>query len=251
MKTVFINCSPKNKFCASAYFLFLQSLSVKGKKVTEKLRNPSDHQRILEQISDARTVIFGVPLYVDGVPSHVLRFMEAMETFCRENGIHLNVYVVANNGFIEGKQNEPLMQIFSNFCTRAGLTFGGGVGIGGGVMLNVTRILFIVDIAMLILNLIITAVNGGNLLAWDLWESFLVNAAWIIYLNLGLLVYLFRMGSFINKGTDAGKKYTRILIPSFIFILFADVFFVIISTIEGGIFRGWLAKKHYEGKENS
>jgi hypothetical protein len=177
--------------------------------------------------------------------------MEAMETFCRENGIHLNVYVVANNGFIEGKQNEPLMQIFSNFCTRAGLTFGGGVGIGGGVMLNVTRILFIVDIAVLILNLIITAVNGGNMLAWDLWESFLVNAAWIIYLNLGLLVYLFRMGSFINKGGNAGKKYTRILIPSFIFILFADVFFVIISTIEGGIFRGWLAKKHYEGKENS
>ena len=52
MKTVFINCSPKKKFCASAYFLFLQSLSVKGKKVTEKLRNPSNHQRILEQIRD-------------------------------------------------------------------------------------------------------------------------------------------------------------------------------------------------------
>ena len=243
MKTVFINCSPKKRFCASAYFLFLQGLSVKGKKVTEKLRNPSDHQRILEQIKDAQTVVFGVPLYVDGVPSHVLRFMEVMETYCRENGIRLNVYVVANNGFIEGKQNEPLMQIFSNFCSRAGLFFGGGVGIGGGVMLNATRILFIVDIAILILNLILTAVNGGSLLEWSLWESFLVNAAWIIYLNAGLLFYLFRMGSFISKGGDAGKKYTRILIPSFIFILFADIFFVIISVIEGGIFRGWLAKK--------
>ena len=31
--------------------------------------------------------------------------------------------------------------------------------------------------------------------------------------------------------------------PSFIFILFADIFFVIISIFKGGIFRGWLSKK--------
>ena len=28
MKTVLINCSPKKRFCASAYFLFLQSLFI-------------------------------------------------------------------------------------------------------------------------------------------------------------------------------------------------------------------------------
>ena len=32
-------------------------------------------------------------------------------------------------------------------------------------------------------------------------------------------------------------------VPSFLFILFADIFFVIFSILEGGIFRGWLAKK--------
>ena len=42
---------------------------------------------------------------------------------------------------------------------------------------------------------------------------------------------------------SAARKYTRILIPSFIFIVFADIFFIIISIFEGGIFRGWLAKK--------
>ena len=26
-----------------------------------------------------------------------------------------------------------------------------------------------------------------------------------------------------------------------------DIFFVIISLFEGGLFRGWLAKKEYEG----
>ena len=54
------------------------------------------------------------------------------------------------------------------------------------------------------------------------------------------------MGRHICRGSFSGKKYTRILIPSFVFILFADLFFVIISLFEGRLFRGWLAKKEYE-----
>ena len=243
MKTVLINCSPKKRFCASAYFLFLQRLFVSGEKVNEKLRTPADHARILEQLRDAQAVVFGLPLYVDGVPSHVLRFMEEMETFRRENSLKFNVYCIANNGFIEGKQNEPLMQVFGHFCTRAGLVWGGGVGIGGGVMLNVTRILFIVDIAMLTLNIVLSVLNTGNFFPKESWLSFAESAALLLYFNLGVLFYLAGMGRAIRNGSFFGKKYTRILIPSFVFILFADIFFIIISVLEGGIFRGWLAKK--------
>ena len=81
MKTVLINCSPKKRFSASAYFLALQRLFLGGEKVSETLRAPADHARILEQLRDAQTVVFGLPLYVDGVPSHVLRFLEKMERF--------------------------------------------------------------------------------------------------------------------------------------------------------------------------
>ena len=243
MKTVFINCSPKKRFCASAYFVFLQRLFVSGQKVTETLRTPADHERILGQLADAQTVVFALPLYVDSIPSHVLRFLEKMEAYCKENGLHLNVYCIANNGFIEGKQNEPLMQAFEHFCSRAGLFWGGGVGIGGGVMLNVTRILFFVDIALLVLNTVLSVVNAGKIFAESAWISFAENAALLLYFNLGVLFYLARMGGHINKGSESGKKYTRILIPSFIFILFADIFFIIISVFEGGLFKGWLAKK--------
>ena len=243
MKTVLINCSPKKRFCASAYFLFLQSLFVSGEKVKETLRTSADHARILEQLRDARAVVFGLPLYVDGVPSHVLRFLEEMEAFCRENGLQLCVYCVANNGFIEGKQNEPLMQVFENFCVRTGLAWGGGVGIGGGVMLNVTRILFVVEIALLVLNTVLSAVHTGDFFPKEAWLSFAENTALLLFFNLGVLFYLSGMGRAIGKGTAFGKKYTRILIPSFVFILFADIFFVIISLLQGGVFRGWLAKK--------
>ncbi len=243
MKTVFINCSPKKRFCASAYFLFLQRLFTGGEKVTEKLHTPADYPRILDQLHDAQAVVFGVPLYVDGIPSHVLRFMEAMEAFCKENGLHLHVYCIANNGFIEGKQNEPLMQSFEHFCSRAGLAWGGGVGIGGGVMLNVTRILFIADIALLALNTALCVANTGNFFPKEAWLSFAGNAGLLLYFNMGALFYLAGMGGAIRKETFFGKKYTRILIPSFIFIVFADIFFIIISIFEGGLFRGWLAKK--------
>ena len=246
MKTVYINCSPKKRFCASAYFLFLQRLTAGGEKVTEKLRTPADCTRILDQLRDAKTVVFGIPLYVDGIPSHVLRFMEEMETFCKENEIRLNVYCIANNGFIEGRQNEPLMQSMEHFCSRAGLTWGGGVGIGGGVMLNVTRILFFVDIGLLLLNTVLSILRTGDFFPKDAWISFGENAALLVFFNLGVLFYLARMGCFIRKGAFAGKKYTRIMVPSFLFILFADIFFIIISLFEGGLFRGWLAKKQPE-----
>ena len=54
------------------------------------------------------------------------------------------------------------MQVFENFCARAGLVWGGGVGIGGGVMLNVTRILFVVQVGILLLNIALSLMNGGG-----------------------------------------------------------------------------------------
>lgn len=241
MKTVLINCSPKKRFCASSYFLFLQRLFTGGEKVTEKLRTPADYDRILEQLRGAQAVVFGVPLYVDSIPSHVLRFMEKMDVFCRENGLRLSVYCIANNGFIEGKQNEPMMQVFENFCARAGLSWGGGVGIGGGVMLNVYRIVYMVQIGLLLLRVVLNAIHGET--GTGALRSFGEDTAIILFLNLGVLFYLIRMGLSIRKGAACGKKYTRIMLPSFIFILFADIFFIIASVFKGGIFRGWLAKK--------
>ena len=246
MKTLFINCSPKKNFCASAYFIALQRLFTGGRKVTEKLRTPADHERVLNQLRDTQAVVFALPLYVDGIPSHVLGFMEEMEAFCRQNDLHFSLYCIANNGFIEGRQNEALMQSFEHFCTRAHLNWGGGVGIGGGVMLNVTRILFLVDIGLLLLNILLSAANTGNFFPKDAWVSFGENAALLLFFNSGVLFYLFRMGLAMRKGSFFGKKYTRIMIPSFLFILFADIFFMIVSLFEGGLFRGWLARKDTE-----
>ena len=243
MKTVFINGSPKKKFSASAYFTGVQKLFVKGPKVKEVLRNRNDHKRILSTLEDADTVVFCLPLYVDCLPSHVISFLKEMELFCKEKNLHLQVYVISNNGFIEGVQSKALLQVFRNFCQRSNLTWGGGIGIGGGVMLNVTRILFCVQIGILFLNMFLSGTQTGDWLPVAAFENFLTQVLVIGFLNLGVFWYAFLQGRAINKRTVCGEKYTRIMLPSFIFIIFANIFFVIISIFEGGIFRGWLSKK--------
>ena len=243
MKTILINGSPKKKFSASAYFLSVQKFFVQGKTIKEKLRNPKDYDRILSSLEDGDAVVFCLPLYVDGVPSHVLSFLKEMEKFCLEKNLKLNIYVIANNGFIEGVQSKALLQVFRNFCTRSNLVWGGGIGIGGGVMLNVMRIVFCVQIGLLFLNIFLNGTQTGNWLPVEAFVNFITQALTIAFLNLGVFWYSFRMGKAIRKRKTCGEKYTRILLPSFVFILFANIFFVIFSVLEGGIFRGWLSKK--------
>ena len=243
MKTVFINGSPKKKFSASAYFLGVQKFFVKGEKISVNLRSKADYDSVLDTLKDADEVVFCLPLYVDCIPSHVLAFLKVLEGFCRENHLQMKVYAIANNGYIEGVQSEALLQVFRNFCVRSGLIWGGGIGVGGGVMLNVMRIVFCVQIGILFLNMFLSGTQTGNWLPAAAFENFASQALLIGFLNIGGFWYAFRMGRAISTGNICGHKYTRIMIPSFVFILFADVFFVIASVFEGGIFRGWLSRK--------
>ena len=239
-RTVLINCSPKRKLSVSGFLMRCAGVLIRGKKEYLHLRTPADHQAILQSLKDAGKVVFVTPLYVDSVPSHMLPFMREMEDFCRENGLRLKVYVIANNGFIEGKQNEPLMQVMENFCARSGLAWCGGIGIGGGVMLNVERIMITVMFGLMLLNVLVNAVQGGDVL--DPVLSFGKSLLGLVILACGIIAFGIRLAVHINKGTDAGKMYTRIMLPSFVFIVFADIFFIIISVLQGGIFRGWFSR---------
>ena len=239
-KTVLINCSPKKKLSVSGFIARCAGLMIRGGKEYLQLRTPADRERILQTLKTAGKVVFAVPLYVDSLPSHMLPFLKEMEAFCRENSLRLKVYVIANNGFIEGRQNEPLMQVMENFCTRSGLDWCGGIGIGGGVMLNVERIMMTVMFFLMLLNLALQAVRGGDLL--EPVRSFGTSLLQLAVLCCGILTYTIRLAAHINRGTDAGKRYTRIMLPSFVFILFADLFFVILSVLQGGIFRGWFSR---------
>lgn len=243
MKTVFIDCSPKRKFSASGFIAAMTSCFVFGSKRKMKLRTKADHEDILKELEDADAVVFSMPLYVDGVPSHVLPFLKEMEEWCRNKDSHIRVYVIANNGFIEGRQNEPLMQVMENFCLRSGISWCGGLGIGGGVMMNVMRIVIVVQFVLAVLSLIMNGIDTGNFLDVQILLSFLKSLAEVLFFGCGIITFDIWLASCINGKKEYGKHYTRIMVPSFLFIIFADIFFTIISIIKGGIFRGWFSKK--------
>ena len=243
MKTVFINGSPKKRFSASGYFGKLQSIFIRGKKVFLRSRTKSDHKKFFEQIIDADIVIFLLPLYVDCVPSHMLSFLREMERFCKEYKIELKIYAIANNGFIEGKQNAALFRVMENFCTRSDLLWCGGIGIGGGVMFNALKVVSMIECGIFLLSVLISGIFYSNWFPRDAIQGFLFALLVIFALHAGAIFDMMKMGLKVNQGAALGEKYTRILLPSFLFLLITDVFFIIVSLFQGGLFRGWLQRK--------
>ena len=131
----------------------------------------------MKNIKDAENVVFGMPLYVDGVPSHMLAFMKEMEKFCK----------------------------------RCNLQWRGGVGIGGGIMLNVMRIMFLVYAGLFVLNTVISGLTEAL-------PIFAEQVVIVLFFSLGAFFYCLRMGRAVNKGITCGVKFTRVLLPSFLFI---------------------------------
>ena len=243
MKTVFINGSPKKRFSASGYLGKLQSIFIRGEKVFLRLRTKSDHKKIFEQINNADNVIFLIPLYVDSVPSHIVSFLREMERFCKEHKMELKIYAIANNGFIEGRQNATMFRVMENFCTRSDLQWCGGIGIGGGVMFNALKVVLMIECGIFLLSVFISGILYANWFPSDVIQGFLFALLVIFFFHAGAIFYMMKMGSNVKKGAAFGEKYTRILLPSFLFILVADAFFIIASLFKGGLWKGWLQRK--------
>lgn len=126
MKIAFIYGSPKTKYSASASLLqelksFLQQ---DGIAISDySFNKPSLSKEEMEQLKDYDALVFGFPLYVDGIPSHLLNCLTQLETFFASlNGKDIKVYSIVNCGFYEGHQNKLAMEMMENWCSKAGLS---------------------------------------------------------------------------------------------------------------------------------
>ena len=130
-----------------------------------------------------------------------------------------------------------------NFCLRSGTDWCGGLGIGGGVMMNVMRIVIVIQFIIALICLILTGIDTGNFLDGQILLGFFKDLAETLFFGCGIIAFDIWFASCINRKKKYGKHYTRIMVPSFLFIICADIFFTIISIMKGGIFRGWFSKK--------
>jgi len=138
MKIALINGSPKVKNSASAFILTsVKSLLPADSEFKEFKFNGTILNEIdLEKIADTDVLIFAFPLYVDGIPSHLLHCLDQMETyFNMMETKKIRVCVLVNCGFYEGHQGSIALGMMKNWCSKAKLEWGQGIGIGGGGML--------------------------------------------------------------------------------------------------------------------
>ena len=85
----------------------------------------------LEALSNADAWIVAFPLYVDGVPGHLLYALRELEKAGLTNP-NRHIYGICNCGFYEGAQNEPALDVLKNWAVKCGYVWGGAVGFGGG-----------------------------------------------------------------------------------------------------------------------
>ncbi len=134
-KTVFINCSMRGDNANSKKFLDVITSKVDG---NPEIVNIASYVKKLDElsgmISSAETVVFSMPLYVDGIPALPLRLMEMVEKDHADS--NKKIYVVANMGFFESKQIENLLSMVKTWCEKCGFTYCGGMAIGAGEMMG-------------------------------------------------------------------------------------------------------------------
>ena len=137
MKIALINGSPKRKDSASQLILeTIQPLLASGDDVHfYHLGKPVLTSEEIDQIKQNDILLFALPLYVDGIPSQLLRCLQQLETPLAVLGNKQMVYAVVNCGFYEGHQAQWAIEMMENWCVKAGQTWGQGVGVGGGAML--------------------------------------------------------------------------------------------------------------------
>lgn len=139
MRVALINASPKVNHSSSRTLIRntvgqfpnrtdLEFIEMHGNTVSDEA---------LKKLSLCQAWIVYFPLYVDALPSHLVRCLMQLEAAKMPEGIKL--YGVCNCGFYEGEQTDCALEILENFAIRAGLEFGGGLGVGAGGMLSMAQ----------------------------------------------------------------------------------------------------------------
>lgn len=95
----------------------------------------SDLTALVRELETADTLVLCAPLYVDGMPSQVVRLMERVQA--EYQGGRLRVYVLANMGLYESRQLVNLFDAARQWCHAVGFDCCGGLGVSAGELLGV------------------------------------------------------------------------------------------------------------------
>lgn len=233
MKRVFIDCSPKKKNSTSSYIMWHVKSLLGGKKIKYKLL-PKNYDNIIKDLNDADMVVMSTPTYVDGLPGSVVSFLEYAENKITNN--NLKLYAISNCGFYEGHQNDNTLAMFKAWSEKAKINYCGGIGYGAGEMIGIIRF-FNIFLAFMILfiELLIGGIKmlvNNNFTFTGLLQSVNVisvvsNIIVFFIFNIFLYIYSIKVANKVRKGKTFKNYYTTVFCPRFLFVVFADLFWII------------------------
>jgi multimeric flavodoxin WrbA len=134
-KALLIAGSPKGPK-GSSWELGLYVLSgLKARGIELRTRSIRDSESdLFNDIAWADLVVLSFPLFADGVPAVLKTLM--LKIANARTGTGKGLAVIVNCGFIESHQNDVAIEMCSHFANEAGFEWLGGVGRGGGGMID-------------------------------------------------------------------------------------------------------------------
>jgi multimeric flavodoxin WrbA len=109
----------------------MRQLAAKG--IATKSRTISPINTLIAEIQDADLLIFSFPLYADGIPA---RLKAVLKEIAAANVGEKYCAALVQCGFIESHQNDTAIEMCRLFARNAGCIWLGGLGRGGGGMLD-------------------------------------------------------------------------------------------------------------------
>jgi NAD(P)H-dependent FMN reductase len=93
---------------------------------------------LLSAADGADIIVLAFPLYVDSLPSPLVQALELLAKYRRgmERPLRQRLLALSNCGFPEASHNDTALAQCRIFCRDAGIEWIGGLGLGGGGMID-------------------------------------------------------------------------------------------------------------------
>lgn len=111
-----------------------EEIEVETSRINPLPISEGGRQELLRKLDDADIIVLAFPLYVDALPSPVVKTLELIAEHRKEKGMPKDqlLLAISNCGFPEPRHNDTALAICRRFAEEVGFLWAGGLGLGAG-----------------------------------------------------------------------------------------------------------------------